>query len=349
MEMGALIPLLVFFAVAAPLLGLLNIGLGATQVRDPHGRFTPGKRRRTERLHNSIPMLRYAAPDEQISIYNQMTRLNGWATVGLGLGFFLGTALLGVVSVLIGVTRDPLSGLFIYVALEAPTLTLGTALGIAQGFRHYGRIMGRAGQVSSFAPWQARTPGDYRAAWLAWLLAALATSGAALAIFGALVVSGNPEGAPLPFPPFITAQARLVTVLLAIPTLCGPLVAWLTAHWIATTPPVISSPYFGLANDAEDVARASLTSLTLSLVWRSTGWLTAVMGFTFLLTCLFAVPAPSLYWLVAIGALLIVGFAVMMLGLLGRLLRGRLGGRRTGWPWSLRTPAAPAPITPRQG
>ena len=312
-------------------LGLLIALLGFVQTSDPQGGFVWGKRQRAEILHKWIPTLRWAVPWLQIDLFNQVTRLNGWAMCGVGVGLAAGFVGLGA----IGLALSEFNGfgaLELLVILELPCATLPAALGAALGFRFGARALRRAHQAPAASAWEPRLVADYRAAWLDWAFALIALI---IAIACAIIALGfpqlafaflNPPGAPAP-------PALPALVFIAALALLGPVVSWLAAHWIAAAPPVITTPYSGIANDAEDYVRAQVIAYANPFTWRSCGWLMLSLGMVVTQTLVFDNAGPGALGFDLGMLFLLLGFIVLMLGSLIGLLRGRMGGRRVGWPW----------------
>jgi hypothetical protein len=310
---------------------LLVALLGFAQIRDPQSGFVWGKRQRAEILHKWIPSLRWAHPWLQIDLFNQATRLNGWALCGAGVGLAAGFVGLGA----IGLALSEFNGfgtLEILVILELPCATLPAALGAALGFKFGARALRRGHQAPAASAWEPRRVADYRAAWLdgtfALIALIIAIACAIIAIrFPQLAFAFlNPPDAPAP-------PALPALVFIAAFALLGPVVSWLAARWIAAAPPVITTPYSGIANDAEDYVRAQIIAYTIPFTWRSCGWLMMSLGMVVTQTLVLDDTGPGALGF-GLGMLfLLLGFVVLMLGSLVGLLRGRMGGRRVGWPW----------------
>ncbi|HEU0027223.1 MAG TPA: hypothetical protein VFQ25_08920 [Ktedonobacterales bacterium] len=314
------------------LLGLFLAYIGFAQTRDPQGGFSWGQRQRAKILHQWIPSLGWAAPGLQIDLFNQVTRLQGWAVCGAGAGFAAGGVGMGALTLALSGfnAAGALAGLVI---LMVPCVTLPATLGMALGFRFGARAANRVQQAAAATLWEPRRVRDYRAAWLDWALALMSLTITAVCATIAMrfphltIPHLFDEPAPSALPPLTIGAAA---------AMLGPLVSWLSARWIATAPLAISTPYAGVANDAEDFVRAQVSASVFLFAWRSTGWLMMALAIagTMVMPALPVDDMGLVTQFLTLGLIfLLIGFIVTAAGAIAGLLGGRLGGRRAGWPW----------------
>lgn len=328
----------------ATLLGVFLAFVGFAQARNPQGPFTWGKRERTRQLHDWIPALRWAAPEQQADVFNQVTRLLGWTQVGMGLGLAIGCAITAtLIWTLLPFVRpgDPNYNLttLLIPQLAIQTVFLPLALGAALAFRLAARAAQRTLPATDGAVWQPRRARDYYAAWLWW---ALVAGSCGVAAYGAVMTLSATRRSPDLYPP-LSPTAEIALLGLSAAILLGPLLFWLTTRWIVAAPPAITTPYADVTDEAEDYVRAQALTYSHSSLGQCVAFLTFALGVTLLSTLASTLAFGDSAWLLALPALFALALVMLILSGLRSFFQGRLGGRRTDWPWAPRHQRAPAP------
>ncbi|HEX9038089.1 MAG TPA: hypothetical protein VF808_13980 [Ktedonobacterales bacterium] len=325
------------------LCGLVMVYSGRGQARDPQGKLSWGKRALTKLLHQRLPALRFASMEQQVDLFNQVMALTGWIKIGMGWALTAGSATLVALSLaLFALASYHLAILLIVVGalllLFIALTTLSLAVGALVGFQHGARLAGRARATLAPGVWVPRRGSDYRARWLDWVfglatIALLAGCGFAMVAYPRFgLSSGALEG----------ASTEPVFAFIALSEVASALVWFFAARGVASAPRAITSPYEGLANDAEDFMRSMYIGVVTQTCCSTSSWTAMAFGLALIFTGLFAGLPFSLLF-VAVGMLgSLVASCVA-------LFRGRLGGRRAGWPWSALPAGVPTPAAPYQG
>lgn len=329
------------------LYGLAIAAIGRAQARNPQGRLSWGKATRARQLHQWLPTLSWTRPEQQVDLFNQVTRLDGYRFLGAGLGLASGAVVLCGATLAymawLGANLSVTSFPFAFIAGSAPVLLLPGALGAALAFH---RAAARAiPPAEAPVAWEGRRASDYVAPWVNWALTAL---GVLLAALCAGLAFTLPAIAGANAPLAVVAARRAELAAVAVITLLCPLVWRLAVRWIVTAPRALTFPYSGVASDAEDFLRGQVVSYTVPMTLFICGWLVLFQS-DFLDLGIASISG----WRGDLPFILIVaGGVALAAAVAAGMCRGRLGGARVGWPWSPRRPglaAAPAaPLAPTQ-
>jgi hypothetical protein len=269
-------------------------------------------------------------PAEIDALTRRLWQSYGWSLVGGGLGAIMGAGVtaglaLSAAGFLAGVMGD---GPSLLETVVFQCFTLGLALGYLLGTLTVTRVA----TSLAWADLRRRRVSDYRTAWLGWGPFALA--GASILLLIASLFSQSPTQSAVArefrashtflAPPTIPSLAAMAVWALLIPVLGA-----LLCHWIATSRRALTSTDPQIARAADEVRRAISIGQVVSYTWVTGGWTLASV------TLVALAPAPGmsgvLQWLLGMLGILAFAFGGGLNG-----LRGRLGGRVTGWP-SLRS------------
>lgn len=335
----ALIGLLVLGAC-----GVVAIALGAAVHRWPNGRWFA--KRRQQLLRELASWLggapaNAAAVAQVDRLATQFTVLSGWSLIGMGVGILAAVAAVaGFANITTGTLASLVTngGALIY-AFSFQVISLGVMLGFALGTR-LTRHSGTSRQRPSYGDLRRRRPSDYRAAPLGWGLFLVASYSVALCVLMGLRVQRIAialDGAHWSW------SAPLALGALALLAALNPLTATAFVRWAATSPRAMVDDDALGARGADDFRRAQTIGVIQAYAWQSSAWTLLAIADITAQNIQVGVGAPTRTLLeVVVVAMWNVAFllagAALLVGTIVTLLRGRLGGRVTGW----RRPSAPA-------
>lgn len=268
------------------------------------------------------------------ALIRQISALTGWAVLGYGLGLLLA---IGATSALALHATGSLaslmaSGAYVVTIVEFLGAALGFTLGYLVGVRRATRRLPPASQT--WGDLRVRRPRDYRAPWVAWTpalvmlcsvaplwLLATQTTHVTLTLCG--------QTWTYPTGPTLGVFIALSALTLAVTGVC--------VRWLAEAPRTLLAADPQAARGADDMQRAVGIGMILGLAWMSSGELLQAamsMATTSGAGAHQPLTAPLLTCLYLVGMVATIGGVFLF------ALRGRLGGRLTGWR---RFQAAPSP------
>lgn len=291
----------------------------------------------SRRLRNELWAWSASAPlssAQSASLMRQFAALTGWAIVGYGLGLLLASgAIVALALQLTGSLASLIaSGSYLLGVVEF----LGAALGFTMGYLlGTWRVTRHLPADQTYGDLRVRRPRDYRAPWVAWAPVAVMLCGVAplwLLATQTTHITLTLCGRSWTYP---TAPTVGVFVGLGALTLA---VAWICVRWLAESPRTLLAADPQAARGADDLRRAVGIGTVLGLTWMASGDL--LQSAMSMATSSGAgahqpMTAPLLFVLYLIGTATFIGGVILF------ALRGRLGGRLTGW----RRFAVPPPTT----
>lgn len=249
------------------------------------------------------------------------TRFNGWALAGGGLGFTLGALAIGALAF---VMTGTLGELIVHGNAGSFTVVLlGMMLGVTLGYLAASRAIPRSDDAI-WAGLRPRRVSDYRARWLAWVSWALSALtfiplAADVALRAPLALNGL--GSP-------TFPALPIAIVFGAWTLAIPTLSTFACRWIVESPRAMTARDPQAARAADEMRRAQAINLVTSETWMLGAQ--TLYGALLLTPVASATPLPDFLAFLFVLLILLSGLAYLV-GLLLVLLRGRLGGRITGW------------------
>ncbi|HUY76483.1 MAG TPA: hypothetical protein VMV29_06905 [Ktedonobacterales bacterium] len=325
--------------------GVVAIALGVAVNIWPNSRLSAKARQQFQRELPSwiggVPA--NAAAEAQVDrLATQFAMLNGWSLIGLGVGVLVGVA--SVAGFAIGATGTlaslVASGGFLIYTILFQLVALGLTLGFA-----WGTWLTRRGQAArqrpSYGDLRRRRPADYRAAAFGWgpyLVAAFSCVFCLLLglRLQRLVIAACGEQWSWSAPLALGVFAALAALI--------PLATTAFVRWAATSPRALVDDDAQVARGADDFRRALTIGVIQAYAWQSGGWTLLALANIAAENIRVDVGAPMntplevaslAMWNVAF---LLAGVSFVM-GAIIMTLRGRLGGRVTGWRWPY-SPAA---------
>jgi hypothetical protein len=262
------------------------------------------------------------------TLHKWFIQLAGWSLFGAGLCGTVASAALAWLAI-------GASGALASVAgsadLHGTVLYQSFALGWTLGYLAGSYTVTRVASALAWADLRRRRVSDYRAGWLGWGQFALVGVTLALLMMMYLKLphirfTGASESQPWQTLPNVPLLPALALWALLIPSLGA-----LLCRWIATSPRTMTASDPQVARAADERWRAFSIGIVTGYTWVSCGiTLTAVANMASLnLTIPLSLPG------LALDALSFLGVAASSFGLVLNVLRGRLGGKATGWRLSL--------------